>query len=73
MIGWVQLGAAALTGITQAGDKNNVALKSQVLPHDELPFVFHCKFQNLGSLRGAKLPVVWYMTIGKVMRCKHLL
>ena len=60
-------------GTTQAGDKNNVALKSGVLPHDELLLVFPWKFWNLGSLCGAKLPVVWYMIIGKVMRCKHLL
>ena len=42
---------------TQAGDKNNVALKSRVLPHDELLLVFPWKFRSLGSLCGAKLPV----------------
>ena len=60
-------------GSTQAGDKNNVALNSQVLPHDELPLVFPWKFRKALVLCGAKLPVVWYMTTGKVMRCKHLL
>jgi hypothetical protein len=38
-------------GTTQAEDKNDVALKSRVLPHDEL----RCFF--LGSLCGAKLLV----------------
>ena len=56
---WLGATAAALMGTTQAGDKNNVALKSRVLPHDELPFVFPWKFHNLRSLCGAKLPVVW--------------
>ena len=65
--------AAALMGLIHAGDKNNVALKSRVLPHDELPLVFPWKFRKALVLCGAKLPVVWYMTIGKVMRCKHLL
>jgi len=37
---WLGATAAALMGTTQAGDKNNVALKSRVLPHDELPLVF---------------------------------
>ena len=70
-----ELGAttAALMGLIHAGDKNNVALKSRVLPHDELPLVFPWKFRKALVLCGAKLPVVWYMTIGKVMRCKHLL
>ena len=70
---WLGATIAALMGITQVGDKNNVALKSRVLPHDELPLVFPWKFRNLESFCDAKLPVVWYMTIGKVMRCKHLL
>ena len=70
---WLGATAVALMGSTQAGDKNNVALKIRVLPHDELPLVFPWKFRNLCSLCGANLPVVWYMTIGKVMRCKHLL
>ena len=70
---WLGATAAALMGTTQAGDKNDMALKSRVLPHDALPLVFPWKFRNLGSLCGTKLPVVWYMTIGKVTRCKHLL
>ena len=37
---WLGATAAALMGTRHAGDKNNVALKSQVLPHDELPVVF---------------------------------
>ena len=41
---WLGATAAALVGTTQAGDKNNVALKSRVLPHDELPLVFPWKF-----------------------------
>ena len=70
---WLGATAAALMGTTQAGDKNNVASKSRVLPHDELPLGFSLKFRNLRSLCGAKLTVVWYTTIGKAMRCKHLL
>ena len=70
---WLGATAAPLVGTTQAGDKNNGALKSQVLPHNELLLVYPWKFRNLGSLCGAKLSVVWYMAIGKVMRCKHLL
>ena len=37
---WLGANVAALMGTTQTGDKNNVALKSGVLPHDELPLVF---------------------------------
>ena len=70
---WLGATAAALMGTTHAGDRNNVALKSRVLPHDELPLVFSWEFLNFGILCGVKLTVVWYMTIGKVMRCKHLL
>ena len=81
---WMGATAAALMGTTHAGDKNNLALKSQVLPQDELPLVFPWKFRNLGSVLSyvknlqtvssyAKMSVVWYMTIGKVMRYKHLL
>jgi hypothetical protein len=49
MIGWVQLPLP-----TQAGDKNNVALKSRVLPHDELPLVFPWKLWNLSSLLSSR-------------------
>ena len=37
---WLGATAAALMDTTQAGDKNNVALKRRVLPHDELPLIF---------------------------------
>ena len=37
---WLGATAAALMGTTQVGDKNNVALKSPVLSHDELLLVF---------------------------------
>ena len=37
---WLGAIAAALMGTTHAGDKNNVTLKSRVLPHDELLLVF---------------------------------
>ena len=42
---WLGATAATLIGITHAGDKNNVALKSRVLPHDELPLVSSRKHQ----------------------------
>ena len=60
--------AVVLMGTTQAGDKNNVALKSRVLPHNALIAVGF--FLEVPEFH--KLPVVWYMTIGKVMRCKYL-
>jgi hypothetical protein len=41
---WLGAIAVALMGTTQAGDKNNVALKSRVLPHDQLSLVFPWKF-----------------------------
>ena len=37
---WLGATAAALMGTTQAGDKNNMTLKSRVFPHNELPLVF---------------------------------
>ena len=37
---WLGATAAALTGTTQTGDKNNVALKSGVLPHDDCRWFF---------------------------------
>jgi hypothetical protein len=37
---WLGANAVVLMGITHAGDKNNVALKSRVFPHNELPLVF---------------------------------
>ena len=52
--GWLGAIAAGLMGTTQAGDKNNVALKSRVLPHDELPLVFPWKFRNLGSVLSSR-------------------
>jgi hypothetical protein len=39
VIGRVQLLLSSLMGTTQVGDKNNVALKSRVLPRDELMLV----------------------------------
>jgi hypothetical protein len=45
---WLGATAAAPMGTTQAGEKNYVALKSVLLPHDELPLVFKWKFRNLG-------------------------
>ena len=41
---WLGATTVAQMGIIQTGDKNNVALKSQVLPHDELTLVFPWKF-----------------------------
>ena len=32
---WLDAIASALVGTIEAGDKNNMALKSWVLPHDE--------------------------------------
>ena len=51
---WLGATAVALMSTTHRGDKNNVALKSGVLPHDELPLGFPCKFQNLGSILSSR-------------------
>ena len=51
---WLGATATALMGTTHAGDKNNVALKSRVLPHDKLPLVFPWKFRNLGSVLSSR-------------------
>ena len=48
---WLGATAVALMGTTQAGDKNNAALKSRVLPHDEPPLVFPLKFMNMLNCR----------------------
>jgi hypothetical protein len=37
---WLGATATALMGTTHEGDKNDIALKSRVLPHDELSLVF---------------------------------
>ena len=46
--------ATALMGTTHGGDKNNMALKIRVLPHDELPLVFPWKFRTLGLLLSSR-------------------
>ena len=51
---WLGATAAVLMGFTHAGDKNNVVLKSRVLPHNELPLVFPWKFMNLGSVLSSR-------------------
>ena len=51
---WLGATVDVLMGTTQAGDKNSMALKSRVLPHNELPLVFTWKFRNLGSVLSSR-------------------